>query len=103
MPGDALRLAEGFRAHAFKLLPHFRGQARDLRVVEPCRDRGGFVAPRARDFLALAVEVAGVPGFDLDLLGDLGVVDAGAELRHPHQRRVVEFRAAQQVDGIGLA
>ena len=50
-------------------------------VVEGRRDRRGFVALLARDLVALAIEVAGVLHADLDLLGDLRIVHAGAERR----------------------
>ena len=71
--GNALRLADGFGAHALELLQHFGGKATHLRIVETGRDGGGFMALLARDLLALALEVAGVLDADLHLLGDIGV------------------------------
>src|SRR5690606_20657262 len=59
-PRDALRLAHGFRAHALELLPHLGGQAAHPRIVEGRRDRFAFMALLPRDFLALALEVAGI-------------------------------------------
>jgi hypothetical protein len=100
--GDALRLADRFRAHALELLPHFRGQAVHAGVVERGRDRGGLVMLPARDLVALAVEVAGILGADLDLLGDGGIGDGGRERRQRQQPGVIDSRALEQVERAGL-
>src|SRR5690606_16370770 len=97
-PRDALRLAHGFRAYALELLPHFGGQAAHPRIVEGRRDRFAFMALLPRDFLALALEVAGILGADLHLLRDRGVVHRRRQRRQRQQPRVVDLRAAQQVE-----
>ena len=69
--GDARRLAHRGRANLLELLPHFVREARDARVVEIGGQARFLVAPLARDFFFLALDVARVFRGDFELRADL--------------------------------
>src|SRR5271155_216962 len=52
-------------------LARFVGQARQLPVIEICRQYSGLVAPRALDLLVLALDVAAVASLRFDIATEL--------------------------------
>jgi hypothetical protein len=71
--------------------------------AERPRNGGVLVAPLALDFLALALEVAGIFGLHLNLGGHVLALHRRTEFGHRCQLDVIEFGATQQVQRVGFA
>jgi hypothetical protein len=100
---DARGLADRRRQRAFKFEQHFGGQSAHLVVVEAGGNRGVLVAALTLDFLALALEVAGILDLHFDLRGDILAFHCGTELGNRGELCVVEFRSAQQIQRAGFS
>ena len=69
---DAAGLADGARPSRLQLLPDFVGKPGQCGVIESRQELEALVAAIGRDIGGLALEIDGVFGVDLELLGDLG-------------------------------
>ena len=76
----------------------FLGQPGNPRVVDIERQLGVFTGAQAGDFILLAVDITGVLGLDLDLLGHLRVLRTTTG--DGYQPGVIDFRAGQQVEQV---
>src|SRR5262249_22603109 len=93
-PRDARSLPDGFGAVAIQLLLYLHRQALDAAVIEIDRQREPLELAPARNFLALALDVALVLDLDLELLGDFGWCR-----RLAHEVGVAHFRPFQNLYG----
>ena len=93
---NAPGLRERRRARGLQLVAHLVRQSVDRGVVEIARQGGILVAAHAVDLLLLPVDIAGILGLDLHLLGNVGA-HAGITADRDDVA-VRHFRSLQQVD-----
>ena len=94
-PRNTIGLAQSPGPVAIEFLAHFPRQAMHCGIVQISGQRQFFMATLPFDFLPLAVDVTGVFGLNLHLLGNLGISDARPHPGQAHQSGVSDFGPAQ--------